>query len=88
MRRGNNSWRLSLSPHSFIDTIDKQTTVVAITGGKDDNTKPVLARDYVTVLKANGIDATFTEVPRVGHNEIVRTRDYMNAIYDLLKGRS
>ena len=88
MRRGNNNWRLSLSPHGFIGAIDKKTTVVAITGGKDDNTKPVLARDYVTVLKANGIDATFTEVPGVGHDEIVRTRDFMNAIYDLLKGRS
>jgi dipeptidyl aminopeptidase/acylaminoacyl peptidase len=88
MRRGNNNWRLSLSPHDFVDTIDKKTTVVAITGGKDDNTKPVLARDYVTVLKANGIDATFIEVPGIGHDEIVRTRDFMNEIYELLKGRS
>ncbi len=88
MRRGYNNWHLSLSPHDFIGKIDKKTTVVAITGGNDGNAKPVLARDYVTVLKANGIDATYIEVPGVGHNGIVRTGDYQTAISQLLKRRS
>jgi predicted esterase len=88
MRRGYNNWTLSLSPHDFIGEIDKKTKVVAITGGNDGNTEPVLARDYVTVLKANGIDATYIEVPGIGHNGIVRTHDYETAINQLLKGRS
>ncbi len=88
MRRGYNNWTLSLSPHDFIGEIDKKTKVVAITGGNDGNTEPVLARDYVTVLRANGIDATYIEVPGIGHNGIVRTHDYETAINQLLKGRS
>ncbi|MGI9410841.1 MAG: alpha/beta hydrolase family protein [Hyphomicrobiaceae bacterium] len=88
MRRGRNNWRRSLSPHDFVDRIDAKMSVVAITGGKDKNTKPVLARDYVTALKANRIDATFIEVPGVGHNGIVRTRDYISAISNLLEVRS
>ncbi len=88
MRRGWNNWRSSLSPHDFIGKIDKKTTVVAITGGNDGNSKPVLARDYVTVLKANGIDATYIEVPGVGHNGIEKTSDFKTAINQLLKGRS
>lgn len=88
MRRGYNNWRLSLSPHDFIGKIDKKTTVVAVTGGNDGNTKPVLARDYVASLKGKGIDATYIEVPGVGHDYIVRTREYITAINELLKRRS
>ena len=88
MRRGYNNWRLSLSPHDFIDKIDKNTTVVAVTGGNDGNTEPVLARDYVVSLKSKGIDATYIEVPGVGHNGIEKTSDYKTAISQLLKGRS
>ena len=87
MRRGWNNFPLSLSPHDFIGKIDKKTTVVAITGGNDGNTKPVLARDYVASLKANGIDATYIEVPGVGHIGIARTREYITAVDQLLKGR-
>ena len=88
MRRGRNNFPFSLSPHNFIDKIDKKTTVVAVTGGNDGNTEPVLARDYVASLKGKGIDATFIEVPGVGHNGIVKTSGYKTAINQLLKGRS
>ena len=88
MRRGRNNWRSSLSPHNFVGRIDKKTTVVAITGGNDENTKPVLARDYAESLKGKGIDATYIEVPGAGHNDILRTRDFITAVYELLKGRS
>ena len=86
MRRGYNNWRLSLSPHDFIGEIDKNTKVVAVTGANDDNTEPVLARDYVASLKGKGIDATYIEVPGVGHNGIVRTRDFTTTISQLLTG--
>jgi len=85
MRRGYNNWLLSLSPHDFVDKIEKRTTIVAITGGRDDNSVPVLARDYVASLRAMGIDATFVEVPGVGHNGIVATRDFRVAVTQLLK---
>ncbi len=87
MRRGRNNWHLSLSPHDFIGKIDKKTTVVAVTGGVDGNTVPVLARDYLASLKGRGIDATFIEVPGIGHDDIVTTRDYKTAIDRLLAGR-
>jgi len=87
MRRGWNNWPFSLSPHDFIGKIDMKTTVVAVTGGNDGNTEPVLARDYVASLKGKGIDATYIEVPGVGHNGIEQTSDYKTAINQLLKGR-
>ena len=88
LRRGRNNWPLSLSPHDFIGKIDKKTTVVAVTGGNDGNTEPVLAREYVASLKGKGIGATFIEVPGVGHNGIVRSSEFKIAIYQMLEGRS
>ena len=88
MRRGYNNWLLSLSPHDFIGKIDKKTTVVAVSGGDDGNTEPILARNYVASLKDMGIEATYIEVPGIGHNGIERTRDYETAINQILKGRS
>jgi len=86
MRRGYNNWHLSLSPHDFIGGMDKNTRVVAVTGADDGNTEPVLARDYVANLKAMGIDASTIEVPGVGHNGIVRTREFTSTIRQLLTG--
>jgi predicted esterase len=88
MRRGYNSWSLSLSPHDFIGKIDKKTKVIAITGAADDITVSVLARDYVAKIKARGINATFIEVPGVGHNGIVFTSGFKTAIEQLLEGRT
>ncbi len=88
LRRGRNNWHFSLSPHDFIGKIDKKTTVVAVTGGNDGNTKPVIARDYVASVEGKGINAIYIEVPGVGHNGIVETSDYESAINQLLKGRS
>ncbi len=87
MRRGYNNWPLSLSPHDFIGKIDKKTTVVAVIGGNDGNTEPVLAREYVASLKGKGIGATYIEVPGVGHNGIVKTSEFKAAIYQLLEER-
>jgi ketosteroid isomerase-like protein/predicted esterase len=88
LRRGYNNWRLSLSPHDFVGKIDKETKVVAITGRNDGNTKPVIARDYVGSLKGIGIDATYIEVPGVGHNRIEHSSEYKSAISQLLEDRS
>lgn len=86
-RRGRKNWRFSLSPHDFIGGIDKKTTIFAVTGGNDGNTESVLARDYVASLRSAGIDATYIEVPEVGHNGIEKTSEYNTAIDQLLNGR-
>lgn len=83
-RRGYNNWKRSLSPHNYVDKIDKKTKVIAITGDKDENTKSVFARDYVASLRAKEIDASFIEVPGVGHNGIVTTLEFETAINEIL----
>ena len=88
MRRGYNNWYLSLSPHDFIGKIDRKTTVIAVSGVNDGNTKPVIARDYVASLEDMGIDASFIEVPGVGHNGIEGSSAYKTAIRQLLEERS
>ena len=62
-------WPRSLSAHDYITAIPKDTTVLAITGEKDDNTKPKLAQDYVGELqcKRRDIDATFVRIPNAVH---------------------
>ena len=81
--RGRRAWRRSLSPHSFIDTVPPGTEVIAVTGSKDRNTKPVLARDYAAALAARGIAAEFAEVPDAGHNAVARTRAFREAVMRL-----
>ena len=83
-RRGQNKWKRSLSPHNYVDKIDKKTKVIAITGDKDDNTEPVFAKDYIASLKAKEIDASFIKVPGVGHNGIVKTIEFETAINETL----
>ena len=83
-RRGYNNWKRSLSPHNFVDKIDKKTRIIAITGGEDENTKSVFASDYVAALKAKEIETSFIEVPGVGHNGIVGTIEFETAIKEML----
>jgi len=67
VERGRGEWRQSLSPHSYAAKVPKQTTVVAITGSKDDNTSPRLARNYIASLTAHGGSARFEAAPGAGH---------------------
>lgn len=80
MRRGYNTWTRSLSPHDFAKDILNDARIIALTGEYDDNTSTVLAHDYVRDLKARGIDATYIEVPKTGHNSILRTHAFTNAV--------
>lgn len=61
-QRGRNSWLKSLSPHTFVDGIPSASTIIAITGNKDDNTGPDLGKSYVKTLRIRGIDASFLGV--------------------------
>ena len=64
---GKNLWQNSLSPHAFVDWIPSASTIVAITGNKDDNTSPDLGISYVNILRKRGIAASFLNVEGGGH---------------------
>lgn len=88
MRRGNNSWTSSLSPHDFIAGIAAGAEIIAITGDGDGNTKPVIARDYVESVNKRGIKASFIELPGVTHNGVARSDAFKDAVRQLLGGAS
>jgi predicted esterase len=85
MRRGTNTWTLSQSPHEFADAIPATTRVIAVTGSRDSNTQPVIARDYIESLRRRGLDATYVDAPGTSHNTVTRTDEFYAAIDDLLK---
>lgn len=61
-------WPRSLSAHNYIIDVPEDTTVVAITGEKDRNTKPYLARAYVRHLRESDVkNATFVRIPNAVH---------------------
>ena len=86
--RGKGAWGASLSPHNYVDEVPKATKVIAVTGSKDSNTFPFLAKDYVSSLKDNGVDATYIEVPGASHGRIEHTGEFKGALASLLEGRS
>ncbi len=85
MRRGQNSWTQSLSPHEFAAAIPTSAKVIAITGSNDSNTQPVIAREYVETLKARGLDASFIDVPGTSHNGVTKVEAFYAAIDVLLR---
>ncbi|MEX0299992.1 MAG: alpha/beta hydrolase family protein [Kordiimonas sp.] len=87
LNRGHNNWTRSLSPHDYIDKTDKNIKVIAITGAEDGNTKSILAQNYIASLRENEIDASFIEVPEVGHNGIVKTIEFETAINEILEAQ-
>ena len=84
--RGRRAWNRSLSPHSFVEAVPAGTAVIALTGSKDRNTRPVLGRDYAAALAARGLAAEFAEVPDAGHNAVARTRAFREAVIRLSAG--
>ena len=65
--RNGSAWTRSESPSSYVGKVPTSTTVVAITGTKDDNTSPSLAADYVAQLAKRGVPAQFETVNGAGH---------------------
>ena len=84
MRRGRNNWSLSLSPHSYADAVPKGTKVIAVTGGGDSNTQPVIAAEYVELLKQNGIEAAYIEAPSASHDSVTQSQEFFDAIEAVL----
>jgi pimeloyl-ACP methyl ester carboxylesterase len=66
--RSGSAWTRSESPSSYIQKVPTSTTVIAITGTEDDNTRPGLAEDYVAQLAKRGVPAKFELAKGAGHN--------------------
>jgi len=83
-RAGRRRWMQSLSPDEVIKQVPVATRVVALTGDADDNTRPILARDYVKALAKRGVPARFELVPGAGHNDVVRRPELRSAIDEVI----
>ena len=86
-RPGARQWTASENPHTWADKVSTASQVIALTGSKDDNTQPDLARGYVNALQARGVDARFALVPDEGHNSAFRSPQVTKALADLLAAR-
>ncbi len=80
---------MSLSPLKLVSGVATATKVIAMTGERDDNTHPELARDYVAKLTERGINAKFVVMPGIGHNYNRTMRDspvFRQALADIIAG--
>jgi pimeloyl-ACP methyl ester carboxylesterase len=82
-RAGKREWSRSENPIKWVDGVDPSARVVALTGAKDDNTFPELARTYVEALRARGVDATFRLLADETHNSAFRSLEVSNAVRTL-----
>ena len=83
-RAGRREWSRSENPIKWADHVDPSTRVVALTGAKDDNTLPELAKTYVEALRARGVEATFQLLADETHNSAFRSPQVFNAVRTLL----
>jgi predicted esterase len=76
-------WTRSENPTRWAEKISVSTRVIALTGSRDDNTPPDLARTYVDLLRSRGIDATFQVVAEATHNSAAESVEVYDAIAKL-----
>ncbi len=86
-RPGARQWTSSENPRAWADKVSTASQVIALTGAKDDNTQPDLARGYVNALQARGVEARFALLPDESHNSAFRSPQVIRALTDLLAGR-
>ena len=86
-RVGRREWSRSQNPIKWVDQTDPATRVLALTGNRDDNTQPELAKTYVEALRARGVDATFQLLAGETHNSALRSPEVFNAIRALLANK-
>lgn len=60
-------WPNSQSPLDFTDTFDGSVKVIAISGTEDTGVPVSVGQHFVQILKENGVDAEFGEVPGATH---------------------
>ena len=81
---GKKTGKGALSPHDYIEKVDQDARILALTGSEDDNTFPVLAKEYVEELKKRNINASFSIVEGKDHNGVIRSTELLDAIIGLL----
>lgn len=82
-RVGRRAWTRSEDPIKWVEQIAPTARVIALTGERDDNTGPDLARQYVEALKARQINATFKPLPGETHNSAFRSPEVFAVIREL-----
>jgi predicted esterase len=83
-RSGRRAWGKSQNPIQWVDKVSTSTKVIALTGTKDVNTPPNLAKIYIDSLKSRGVDATFRPIADATHNSAFRSLEVFDAISKLL----
>jgi pimeloyl-ACP methyl ester carboxylesterase len=83
-RAGRREWGRSENPIKWVDQVDATARVIALTGSKDDNTLPDLARAYVDALRSRGVDAVVQVLADETHNSAFRSPEVLNAVRRLL----
>ena len=86
-RANRKAWSRSENPMTWVEKIAPATRVIALTGSRDDNTAPDLAKRYVEALLGRGIPALFAEIPNASHNEAFKAGEVKEAITELLHVR-
>ena len=84
MIAGGGAWSRSENPSAWIGKIAPPTRVIALTGERDDNTRPQLAEAYVKALTARDVQARFAAIPYADHNSAFRAPEVMSAVRELL----
>lgn len=83
-RSGRRAWPRSEDPIKWIEQASTGIKVVALTGERDDNTTPALARTYVEALQARNISAQFKLLPGETHNSAFRSAEVFKTLQELL----
>ena len=86
-RTGRRAWQRSEDPLLWADKVSATSRVIAITGGRDDNTGPVLAQTYVNLLVTRKVAAEFRLLPYETHNSAFASREVVKAVTDLVEGK-
>ena len=85
-RTGRRAWDKSENPIQWTESVSPEARIIALTGDKDDNTSPELARSYIEKLKARNVKETvFKSLPNETHNSAFRSPEVFNAIRSLLQ---
>jgi predicted esterase len=86
-RHGWGTWPHSLSPHDWVAKIPKDTFIYIVSGNKDKNTYPEMAKAYYKSLKKLKVPAYFINVQGGAHNSIVlnEATEFKHAIQTALK---
>ncbi|MGO4329555.1 alpha/beta hydrolase family protein [Cupriavidus sp. 2TAF22] len=83
-RSGRRAWSRSENPMAWAGKVDAGAKVVALTGARDDNTAPDLARSYIDALAQRGINASFRLLPDDTHNSAFRSPEVLRALQGMI----